>query len=85
MNNYPCSEMCITYAMCRQRDTVGKYEVCSIFRDYVISTIEETQTEMDEEHGKGKLTVVGVRLNYEDLIDKKGNLISGKKKERIYV
>jgi hypothetical protein len=86
MIDYPCNNRCPTYAMCRQRNSIEKYEVCSIFRDYVICIIKESQDEMDKEHGKGNITVVGVRVKGKGvLMDNRGKLISGDKKERIYV
>lgn len=86
MIDYPCNSRCPTYAMCRQRNSIEKYEVCSIFKDYVIYIVKESQVEMDKKHGKGNITVVGVRVKGNGvLMDKKGKLISGDKKERIYV
>jgi len=88
MIDYPCSNRCPTYAMCIQRNSVERYEICSIFSDYIIGAIEHSQSEMDKKHGKGNLTVAGMRVESKGvLIDKKGNLIAGvkNKKERTHV
>lgn len=77
IDNTSCNDQCPTYPICQHRNSVQRYEICPAFRKCVVSTIEDHQKKTDEEKGKGKLTVVGIRINGRGvMIDKSGNKIS---------
>ena len=72
----PCSERCPVYAMCLHRDAVNRFRVCEHFKDYVNHTINDAQDDCNEKHGKGKMTVVGVKIEGTQLlIDKNGKAL----------
>ena len=77
MKESPCDSRCPTYPICQHRDAIKKYEICPRFRLAVMYVIEESQKDVDEEKGKGIMTVVGIRVDgIGPMIDKKGNRIS---------
>lgn len=78
--DYPCSDKCVPYAMCKQKEPFVKFNQCYIYADFVKGGISKAQDDVDRERGKGKVFVVAIRP--EDggqLISKDGHLVDGPK------
>ncbi len=58
---YPCSDRCILYAICKQKMIHEKFQQCSIYADFITGTIGDSQDDLDKKYGKGKRTILGTR------------------------